>query len=859
MNALPVFTALALCALSLVAIAQPVVADELYVKPGVAPGGTGTSVDDPLPTIQEAIDAFEGTRGYVFLHPGVYQEDVDIRQASFWFRPVERTGGVTIEGSFTIRRPGIIIRGLDFRSEGTAITLAEGAGGGQVAQCRITAVGAGHAGIEVAGKDVAGTILSDNIIDLRAADGETRTGIRVHLNEGTRGTRIEHNQIAGCETGIQARAAEGQTDESVLITGNSLHGNAVGLLVQAPGTVVRGNEFRSHAQSAVRVEVGPCLLDANTSIEDAVGFTCAADGIELTNSVIAEPRDGAIRVDAGDARIVHNTIHAGGEMTGALLAVAAGATGILRHNVLSGPGELVSAAGELSAFGNLYSHQADVDDEGALIGDPGFISANGQDFRLAPGSIAAHRADAVEVGHDAAGVGRPWGPAPSIGAYEVEGQREPTTWHVAAGAEAGDGSPDAPFGEIGRAIEHALPGDTVMVQPGEYAQGRVNVTRSGAPGAPITIRAATTHGAKMVETKFFLSNCSYVHIEGFDFTGTQFRQFINCGAYVRYCEFRNNLFTRTEGHGRGLLISGPGSSHNLIEGNRFALNSIGECRGSGCCEGVQIICQRHNWHQTIRGNDFSGCYYGVQTGAGSYPTAPPGYNLIEANVFHDNRADGVHTKSTDDIIRNNIFCRNGGHAVTTREGARIVIIGNWIYDNANGIRLHSPSHFVINNMICNNRGFGIRARADRLPHYEAPPELWIAHNTLAGNGRAAICLGALSGAHILRNIFVGTDPAQPAIDCETEGRGVVRQADSNLYYTIGPPLLREYEGGRYDIRRDPMFIDPERGDFRLEADSPARDMPQLGDALSAVLSSAPAGVPLPDHIGSNLGPIPDEQ
>lgn len=127
MNPTHVCLLIAVCTLSLMMLGGPAHADELYVKPGVAPGGSGTSIDDPVPTIQVAIDGFEGTRGYVFLYPGVYQEDVEVSSGSFWFRPIDRYGGVTIEGTFTIRTAGIIIRGFDFRSEGSAITLADGA------------------------------------------------------------------------------------------------------------------------------------------------------------------------------------------------------------------------------------------------------------------------------------------------------------------------------------------------------------------------------------------------------------------------------------------------------------------------------------------------------------------------------------------------------------------------------------------------------------------------------------------------------------------------------------------------------------------------------------------------------------
>ena len=83
---------------------------------------------------------------------------------------------------------------------------------------------------------------------------------------------------------------------------------------------------------------------------------------------------------------------------------------------------------------------------------------------------------------------------------------------------------------------------------------------------------------------------------------------------------------------------------------------------------------------------------------------------------------------------------------------------------------------------------------------------------------------------------------------------MARQVEQNLYWNARPPLLREYEGGEHELLADPQFLDRDADDFRLADDSPARNVTPLGDALSFVLSSQPAGVALADHIGANLPP-----
>lgn len=834
-------------ALALSAPAAQAQKDYLYIKPGAAPGGTGHSPNDALPSIQQALDSFTGPIGYVFLSPGTYQEDIVISKGRFWLRPESRQSGVTLEGSITVRTPNIVIRGLDIRSEGSGIILGEGATGCQILQCRMLAVGEGQAGIDIVGDGLTGLYLSDNIVDLRAGEGQGRTGIRLRAGPGVTGAQLDHNQMAGCETGIAVVGQGAAPDAKSTLTSNRLIENGVGLAIGAPGVLAARNEFRGNTTAAVQVQAGPTVLDGNHLTGDATGVVCAAEDVTLTNNVIAAAVTSAVQVASGSATLLHNTLCATAKADSALVEVAAGATATARHNILAAPGKLLSVAGMLTAARNLYSHQPEAPDAAAIIGDPRFADAANGDYRLKADSPAAHQASRSETGHDAAGTGRPWGPQASLGAYEVAGKCAVRTSIVAPGATGGDGSAKAPFGTIPEALAQALPGDTIILRAGQYPAGTVEITRSGAPGALLTIRSEQPHAAKLPGTVFALSNCSYVRLEGLDFTGMGAARPIGCGPYVTHCEFVNNLFVRKEEGGGAIGIGGPGATDHLIEGNRLALTKGGV--------GIQVSCQRYNWRQTIRNNDISGCYYGVQLGGGSYPTAPPGYCLIEGNRFHDNWVDGLHSKTTDNTVRGNHFDHNANYGLTVREGARHVIVGNWIHDNGRGVRLHSPSQFVLNNAIYHNRGGGITI----LQHtptvaYEAADEVWVAHNTIWDNGGAPISIGLLSQAMILRNLIVGRDPQQYGIVC-TDG-GVIRQADGNLYHHVRPPLLREYEGGRHDRIGDPLARDPEQGDFRPQPGGPAWHMPQIGDVLSFVLSITPAGVALPTHLGSDLGPPP---
>ncbi len=68
-------------------------------------------------------------------------------------------------------------------------------------------------------------------------------------------------------------------------------------------------------------------------------------------------------------------------------------------------------------------------------------------------------------------------------------------YHVSASAApGGDGSEGRPFSAIQKAADLALPGDTVLVQPGIYREW-VDPKNGGTPGARITYRSTVPLGA----------------------------------------------------------------------------------------------------------------------------------------------------------------------------------------------------------------------------------------------------------------------------------------------------------------------------------------------------------------------------
>ncbi|MFO7947889.1 MAG: right-handed parallel beta-helix repeat-containing protein [Armatimonadota bacterium] len=823
----------------------------VFVSPGAPAGGDGDRLN-PYAGIQEMIDSVQADWVCVNLLPGVYEEDVDIHGRVFWFVPAMQYG-VTIEGTVTVRHPWVKLRGVDIRSDADGIVLADGAGHCDVQQCRILRVGDGCCGINIRGEDIGECLISDNIIDLRDAQISGVTGIRLVQTGG--GTRLDHNQIAGCRTGIEVCGDNSPTEPTVL-SSNTCTACETGLLLAAPGIVAQHSTINSSV-TGVSVSADGVIVDAGRLNGNRTAVASSGE-VTVSNTVISGCVDRAVRVEGGSAALLHNTVHAHDAAGVTVVGVSGGAELSAHANIFATPDPALPHNESIAASDNLFTHRRNEAFYGdaAVFGDPGFVAAERGDFHITPDSPAANAVCKIRISRDADGAGRPWAESACIGAYETGCGRETQTIHVSADAADGDGSKERPFGDIGRAASLARPGDEIVLQPGIYEPGTVTITAAGAPDAPIVIRAATPYEAVFRGSQLRIDESAYLRIEGLRLEEGP-HETIRFGPYSHDCEVVDNQIVREqEGGGHAIAVVGPGASHNLFEDNYIRQND------GGC--GIHLWCQMYNQHIVVRGNDVAGCYYGCQTGVGSYPTAPPGYHLIEDNNFHHNTKDGYHSKTTDDILRNNHLHHNGTGGATTRYGSRNVMAGNCIHDNrAYGIRLHSKSHFILNNVIYGNGAAGIYATNHNTletarfpynfePNYESPQEIWIAHNTIANNAGPPVLADRGSQLMLLRNILAGTGPDDPAI--EFRGGGLARQVEANLYWKVRMPLLREYEGGSFGTYADPDFIDPEKGDYRPRSGSPAYDVPDLQDALGAVLSNTPAGVDLPEHRGSSVEP-----
>lgn len=101
------------------------------------------------------------------------------------------------------------------------------------------------------------------------------------------------------------------------------------------------------------------------------------------------------------------------------------------------------------------------------------------------------------------------------------------TYHVdVRGDDAAEGTEQAPWRTIQRAVQSAQPGDTVLVHSGVYPERITTIRGGSSEDARIRFKAMGT-----VEMRGFIINHPYVTVEGFDITGHSAAQ--NLDAYVR--------------------------------------------------------------------------------------------------------------------------------------------------------------------------------------------------------------------------------------------------------------------------------------------------------------------------------------
>ncbi len=265
--------------------------------------------------------------------------------------------------------------------------------------------------------------------------------------------------------------------------------------------------------------------------------------------------------------------------------------------------------------------------------------------------------------------------------------------------------------EAKAALKNAQPGDTIVLENGDYDLGKVTLMQTGTETAPLVVRAKTGGKARLVgKTGFVVSRAAYVTLSGLDFATEDISPVEMQGSHhIRVTENRFHIKEPGEkGTFRWVRIAGANSHHNRIDHNQFeekhTIGNFVSIDGNGKVYPDGQISQYdridHNRFRNI-GPRVPNGMEAIRVGLSGLSLSR-GYTVIEDNLFEgcDGDPEVVSIKTSDAVIQNNVFraCQGG---LCLRHGNRNRVIGNQFYGDgkmgSNGIRAYGDDHVIENN------------------------------------------------------------------------------------------------------------------------------------------------------------------
>ncbi|MFO7907651.1 MAG: right-handed parallel beta-helix repeat-containing protein, partial [Pirellulaceae bacterium] len=417
-----------------------------------------------------------------------------------------------------------------------------------------------------------------------------------------------------------------------------------------------------------------------------------------------------------------------------------------------------------------------------------------EDFHLLPDSPC------VDAGHPAFRDND--GTVSDLGAYgNALPQMDLTDMYVAAESSAPwDGTSDHPYAHVWEGIWAATSGATVHVAAGTYFENlaiwRDNIRLSGA-GAELCTIDGGYHGGVI----------GVWHADGAEIGGlTIYNGFNRFGAGVR-CEsasatIHDNVLDSSRaygGGGIGMNCSTVVLRNNVIQNNRIWF------RGAGVHVG------RHS-HAEIEGNHILGNWsdYGRPCGGGAIAWAGGSTGFIKGNLIEDNslpqrwaEGDGGalairgNPLIADNVIRNNMAYDNGG-AIWCQHRSSPEIVNNVIVGNSSG-----------------NNGGAIHCDIEATPI--------IRNNTIADNvaesAGGAGYFRSGSSATLENNIF-WNNTAPIGAELYLTDNATVDVNHSDVQGDLAGTFVENggtLQWGHSNIDVDPLFADPDSGDYHLRS------------------------------------------
>lgn len=387
---------------------------------------------------------------------------------------------------------------------------------------------------------------------------------------------------------------------------------------------------------------------------------------------------------------------------------------------------------------------------------------------------------------------------------------------VQDGALVSDGIIVSSASELENAVSSARAGQTIYVRAGDYNLGLLEISCSGEPNAPITIKNYPNEKPNLVGTRIeFSSYTNYVNFEGFvirDLSGEWIRGVSIYGG-CSYINIRNNEIYNIDGANAGAnIVIVYGTKATPISNCTIENNYIHDCNAYDCAV-VTFASNIENCkmnQNTISNCDNTGIYLGGNTNWGEEDGTIPAtsnqtrFVTVSRNLITKINGVGISCGgSRDNTIEYNVCfdCRNGVTIQSTESGAT------------------SENFIVRNNLLMDCGGTIYVSRySTSTPMLQ---NVYIYNNTLigfdSGVGNYGLAVENVSNIEFFNNIVYG-DPNFTFIS-STSSTSV--SCGYNLYYKSGGSLPSGETNSRFI---DPQFVNNTRdltGNYTVAENSQA--------------------------------------
>lgn len=267
--------------------------------------------------------------------------------------------------------------------------------------------------------------------------------------------------------------------------------------------------------------------------------------------------------------------------------------------------------------------------------------------------------------------------------------------------------------ELKNALAKAQPGDSILLQSGEWNNVALIIETSGTEGKPIVIAAQEPGQVQFTGNSFVRFGANYVTVSGIHFINGFTRE----RAVVEFRNKENQLANHCrltqcaiENYSRPARFD---TDHWIIfwgQHNRIDHCVIGDKLNSGTTLIVELNDERsqNNYHNIdsnyFKGHSALGSNGGetIRVGVSRY-SLTPSRTMIHHNYFErcNGEVEIVSIKSGNNDISNNLFyeCEGG---LVLRHGAQNRVANNIFIGNnkpfTGGVRVINPGHVITNNL-----------------------------------------------------------------------------------------------------------------------------------------------------------------